>query len=749
MRKFVIAFGRRGATRLLTAVVVSVVTMVFLEVVALAAEVPELKEIVVTATKVQEKKENLPVSASVLTESDVRNIRSTFADEALKYLPGAYLKRAKFTATTSNVTLRGFPAENRTLVLLDGQPLNDAYGGSLEWSAISLERAEKIEVVKGPFSSLYGGYAMGGVINILTRTPGERQVSIRTAYGSHNTFCQDLSYSEKIGGLSFNLYGGKKWCDGRRTAYIIKSAKEGSGEVKVTGYKETKDKYGRPCYLIGDGGKNYWDQAQYGAKFSLSLREGSELSLRMAHNWRKYGYRDPRSYLRDENGNPVDEGKADIGGRYIKIKPYNFFKSYGIVRNDCYSLRYSTSLGEDVKLEGRASINDNLSWWVQAQNGATQQGGPGKIDWTEPNRTVEGELRLSIPFNLLGKGSILTTGLNYRSDRAASKRWELADWLDEESKKTREPYSRIGGKVQASAIYAQLRVKPIERLRLFAGGRFDWWRNYDASLSDEGNLTRYEASNSSHFSPTVGILYKPGFDLGLWRLERIRASWGTAFRPPTIYELYKTWSFWGRVYEANPELTPETSTSWEAGFDQTLLGTRVSFTHYQSRLENLIYYKLITEKHKQRQNAGKGTIEGIEIEVARSITPWLHLSGNLTYQHTEITENPGDPESVGKQFQLVPKGMHNIMLLFHKAGWSASLAWRYASKVYGSSDNSDTQEGVYGSYDPVNTLNAKIRYAVTEHLELSLAVDNLLDREYYEYYRAPGRSFFVQGEYKQ
>jgi len=703
-----------------------------------------LKEIVVTATKLEEKVEDLPVSASVVGEEDIREMRASFADEALKYVPAAYLKRGKFTATTSNVTLRGFPGEQKTLVLLDGAPLNDAYGGSLEWSAVPLNMVQKVEVVKGPFSGLYGGYAMGGVINFITRTPEKRQVSVETSYGSHNTFCQYISYSDKVGSLGFTLYGAKKWREGRRTALIVKGARKGQGEVKVTGYIETKDKYGRPCYIIGDAGKNYWDQIQYGAKFSVSPSEGSELSLLISHSWRKYGYRGPRSYLRDENGNPVMEGKVDLGGKYISIKPYKFLKSWGVDINNWCSLRYNASLGEGAEFTGRLGINENRGWWAQAGSGATEQGGPGKLDRTDPNRTVEGELKLSLPL----RKATLTAGLNLRWDRAVSSRWELLDWLDEGARKTRDPIYRIGGRAQTAALYAQVGFKPTEKLSLFAGGRLDWWRNYDASLLDKGNLTRYPDRSTSHFSPKVGVVYKPGFVLGPWNLKGIRASWGTAFRPPTVYELYKTWSFWGRVYEANPDLSPETSTSWEVGSDQTLLGAKVSVTYYRSVLENLIYYKLIAEKHKKRENAGKGEIRGIELEATRSLTSWLDASWNFTYQHTEITENPADPASVGKQFQLVPEKMHNLTLLFHRGNWRASLAWHYVSKVYSTSDNSDTEQGVYGSYDPVDVLDAKINYALTEHLELSLAVDNLLDREYYQYYKAPGRSFFVQGEYR-
>lgn len=71
----------------------------------------------------------MPLSTSVVTKDEVEKIRATFIDEAIKYEPGAYLKRSKFAYTINNVTLRGFKGVERTLVLLDGQSLNDAYRG--------------------------------------------------------------------------------------------------------------------------------------------------------------------------------------------------------------------------------------------------------------------------------------------------------------------------------------------------------------------------------------------------------------------------------------------------------------------------------------------------------------------------------------------------------------------------------------------------------------------------------------------
>jgi len=360
----------------------------------------KMEEVVVTATRGEKKIEDVPVSASVVTKEEVEKIRVTFVDEALKYEPGAYLKRSKFAATTNNnnVTLRGFAGEQRTLVLLDGQPLNDAYSGGVEWSAIPLENVEKIEVVKGSASSLYGGYAMGGVINIITKKPEKETFSVKSSASADNTYHHSLNYGNKIGKVAFLLNFEKKSSEGERTNLVVKSAKSGAGDIPVTGWEETKTSKGTETYLIGDAGKNYWDQDQYSGKFTYSIDPTSNLSLSYTGGRREYGYRDPQSYLRDADGKPVDDGKVDLGnGKYISITPYNFLSSWGETDNNIYHLNYESLVGA-VGLKGKFSLNDRQSFWVAHESGATAQGGPGKLNETSPNNALQLEAQANIPF---------------------------------------------------------------------------------------------------------------------------------------------------------------------------------------------------------------------------------------------------------------------------------------------------------------------------------------------------------------
>ena len=107
-------------------------------------------------------------------------------------------------------------------MLLDGEPLNQAFAGLVNWNSLNPLDVARIEVARGPFSSLYGGNAMGGVINIITKTPQEREVTIQSGYGSDNTWNEYASYGDKLyNRLSIFASFGYKQSDGYPTSCLV------------------------------------------------------------------------------------------------------------------------------------------------------------------------------------------------------------------------------------------------------------------------------------------------------------------------------------------------------------------------------------------------------------------------------------------------------------------------------------------------------------------------------------------------
>ena len=135
-----------------------------------------LETVTVTPTRTEQRLGDVPASVSVVSSEDIRRRRRVVADDVLRQVPTFSLFRRTSSLsshpTTQGVSLRGIGPSgvSRTLVLLDGMPFNDPFGGWVYWTRVPLENVDRIEVVDGSSSSLYGNYAMGGVINIVTST---------------------------------------------------------------------------------------------------------------------------------------------------------------------------------------------------------------------------------------------------------------------------------------------------------------------------------------------------------------------------------------------------------------------------------------------------------------------------------------------------------------------------------------------------------------------------------------------------
>jgi iron complex outermembrane receptor protein len=146
-------------------------------------EVVKIGEVVVSATRSEKDIADVPAAVNVVTKQEIEKRKMMTVDQSLNVLPGVFNRRGKgLMDSQSSISLRGIPNANRTLILKDGIPLNNAYTGDVHWGALAPEDMERIEVVKGPFSSLYGGNAMGGVVNIITKMPEKREFMLKAGF---------------------------------------------------------------------------------------------------------------------------------------------------------------------------------------------------------------------------------------------------------------------------------------------------------------------------------------------------------------------------------------------------------------------------------------------------------------------------------------------------------------------------------------------------------------------------------------
>ncbi len=145
--------------------------------------------IVVTATRSERAVSDLPVSTTVIPEDEIRSAPVRTVDDLVRTIPGvqmSVISSSGTTPTNQRLSMHGLGGM-RALVLLDGVPLHDPYSGTVQWQKVPLESVRQIEVVRGGNASLFGNFALGGTINLITRPVEGRNAALDLSYGTGNT----------------------------------------------------------------------------------------------------------------------------------------------------------------------------------------------------------------------------------------------------------------------------------------------------------------------------------------------------------------------------------------------------------------------------------------------------------------------------------------------------------------------------------------------------------------------------------
>lgn len=142
--------------------------------------------ILVTATRSERTVSELPVSATVIAEEEIKAAPVRSVDDLLRSVPGvtpAIVSSSGSTPNNQRFSMHGLGG-TRALVLLDGIPLHDPYSGIVQWQNVPLQSLRQIEVVRGGNASLFGNFALGGTVNLITRPIEQNDVAIDLSYGS-------------------------------------------------------------------------------------------------------------------------------------------------------------------------------------------------------------------------------------------------------------------------------------------------------------------------------------------------------------------------------------------------------------------------------------------------------------------------------------------------------------------------------------------------------------------------------------
>ena len=184
---------------------------------AMGAEV-ELGQVVVTATRTEIEISDVPQSVSVITKEEIMNSPDRTIPEVIQRAAGVLITNNGPIGSLTSANIRGSEA-GQVLIMIDGRRINDAQNAQFDLSNLPLtkDEIERIEVLRGGASALYGADAMGGVINIITKAPTQEPYArVSSSFGRFGTQEYSLSHRWKPGPLGYSLFASRTRSDGYR-----------------------------------------------------------------------------------------------------------------------------------------------------------------------------------------------------------------------------------------------------------------------------------------------------------------------------------------------------------------------------------------------------------------------------------------------------------------------------------------------------------------------------------------------------
>lgn len=581
-----------------------------------------MQPIVVTATRTAHSLGDVPAAVSVVTREEIEKTPAQSVLDVLRTMPGVTVdsNRSNFGSSTYNkVIIRGMGGNTlgRVLVLIDGMPAMPAGTNIFEWNSVNLDAVERIEVVRGPSSALYGSNAMGGVINIITRASPKKgfTTTLDTKYGSYHTWDSSLYHAGTLDKFSYALSG----------SYLTSWGFNGIPEHSP---KPASNQ--RPGYNDDD----------------TAVRSVTG-SARMAYRF-------------DKTADITVTG--DIATN-LRTGQYNFNEDYRLYEysKTGFGLRLHKDFGPvDSSLAFRA---DFLHTDYDSIGGSAARG--YRIDYASPTRQVQYHLDQQNTF-ALGEHQLITMGF-------AAKYGTLDQELEYSSlSPDRNRIRERGGAQYTLAGYLQDEISLLDgKLLIIPGLRYDVTGTDGYSKDTRNPLHRwrknYDTEVESRLTPKLGVRVNPWNDLLI-----LRANYGEAFRSASLDERYGEYLSGNTLYQGSPDLKPELSRTLDAGFDFTpIKELTLGITGYMTWAEDYITSVKSDTRNAQgvftskKQNLDTVQIAGLEGEASWKATDWLTFFANGTILNPQITSG----RFKGNQLPNVPTSKASLGFTFNHPDW--------------------------------------------------------------------------------
>ncbi len=533
---------------------------------------PIRHDIVVTATRLETPEKKVGSSVTVISGDELVRTGRAFVLDALEDVLGLSTVRNGGPGAAASVSVRGANSEH-TLFLLDGLELNDPINPSRSYdvSHLPLSQVERVEVLRGPQGLLYGSDALGGVVNIITRSGrGRPRLALGSSADTLSSLTADVSLAGSAGKMDYSVS-----LFHERTAGVSAAAGSYAGNTEKDGYRN----------------------------LSLDARLGYAAS-------------------------PTSNLTFTIRGTSARTELDNFGGPGGDDPNNVQNYGSLLARGQYRGLSsgGRWERTLSVSWL------GTRRENDNPVDAAHPDDSDRGlyrsgHLELDWQNNFfLRPTNTLTAGLELASESGRS------DYASESAYGPYEadfPSARAG----SAGLYLLDHWEAAGRFFVTAGVRAD-------HHSRAGAAVTFRVA-PAYLIPSTGT--------------RFKASLGSGFKSPSLYQLFAPATSFGPV--GNPLLRPERALGWDAGVEQSLAGGRalLGVTWFENSFRDLVDFDFAAGY----VNIGRARTRGLEVmaEVrpagaSRLLASYTRLSARDTEAGTELLRRPRDKFSAEAGLRL-------------------------------------------------------------------------------------------------
>ncbi len=607
-------------------------------------------EVTVTANRMETSVKETASSVTVITRQDLEKTKKFTVLEALAEVMGLSYTQNGPLGSSSSVQIRGANSEH-TKVMIDGMELNDPMTPSrtFDMGLLLVESIDRVEIARGPQSTLYGSDAMGGVINIVTRQEhGKPRMHFSAQGGSYSTLNGNAEVSGRSGEVSYSA---------------------GASYLESGGFSAAGSQY------AGNIENDGYTNLTLSGKLGYHPQENLDLDLT---------FRSIDSRL------DIDNYGGDYGDDPNNVQDYNAVLLGGSARGLFVHNRWESKLSLSYLQYERRQDNPPDETHPQESERSHFKSDLLKLDWQN---------------NIFAhENNTVTAGLAYSREQGESEYYSESIWGPYESLFPKQASDTFGA-------YIQDRVTLSGKFFAALGARYD-------HHSQAGGAVTFRIAPGAYFDRTG---------------TRLKASLGTGFKAPSLYQLYAPPTLYGPV--GNENLEPERTLGWDLGVEQEFLRGRLRLgaLYFSNSFENLIDFTY-TDGYL---NLKKASTRGAELFLRTN--PWKDLFLSAEYTRTEAKD-----EESGEYLLRRPK--HKLALRIGTGFAAKGHVTADLLYVGAREDNFWVgYESTRVTLDSYLLINAAASYEILPLLQVFARLDNLLNQEYevVKGYGSPGFSAYA------